>query len=88
MRTRFNRSLSSVKSLAPCFAPLRVRHTSAYDFTCRHCGEVLQIEKDLFGLLEALLGDSKEGVSAASVKDTLAELEAFRAAPEGTSEHP
>ena len=55
MRTRLNRSLSSVKSLAPCFFALRARHTSAYDFTCRHCGEVQELEKEVFSLMDGLV---------------------------------
>lgn len=91
MKTRLNRSLSSVKSLAPCFTALRVRHTSAYDFTCRHCGEVLQPEKELFILLDLLVKthDASTGVADASgtgvnqtdsVKEMLAELETLHSA--------
>ena len=58
MRSRLNRSLSSVKSLAPYYTRLRVRSTSAYDFTCRCCGTVLEPEKAMFELIEALIRDS------------------------------
>ncbi len=95
MRTRLNRSLSSVKSLAPCFMPLRVRHTSAYDFTCRHCGEVLQTEKEVFAVLEQMFKDINAATSHAqpigtdlvkpeALKDVLAELNGLRTAQEGS----
>ena len=93
MRSRLNRSLSSVKSLAHCFASLRIRHTSAYDFTCRHCGEALQPEKDLFKLLNAMcegfsVEDGKKASASAdesaSIRDTLAELEREQSRHRGT----
>jgi hypothetical protein len=86
MRTRLNRSLSSIKSLAPCFMSLRVRHTDAYDFTCRHCGEILQPEREVFALLDSvvkafgLAADKTDLGKPEPVKDLLAEAEEARAA--------
>ena len=89
MKKRLNRSLSSVKSLAPCFMPLRVRHTSAYDFTCRHCGEILQPEKEVFSLLDAMFKNlnadagktDPDPEETGSIRDFLAEVDELRRAP-------
>ncbi len=88
MRTRLNRSLSSVKSLAACFLPLRARHTSAYDFTCRHCGELLQLEREVFSLMDGLVKalNAEAGKTdvdldkTMSVRDFFAEVDELRAA--------
>ena len=61
MKRRQNRSLSSVKSLAPYFLSLRTRHAKSYDFVCRCCGTTLQPEKQVFELLEALFQVAEGG---------------------------
>ena len=54
MKNRSNRSLSSVKSLAPYFQPLRTRHAKSYDFVCHCCGTTLEPEKFVMGILGAM----------------------------------
>ncbi len=52
---RLNRSLSSIKSLAPYYLEMRARQSSDYDFRCRCCGETLEPEKLVFELLGELV---------------------------------
>ena len=80
MKTRLNRSLSSVKSLAPYFLPLRARHAKSYDFVCRCCGTTLELEKQFMGLVDAMCraaeGKTDEDLS---VRAFIEEFDAMRA---------
>jgi hypothetical protein len=79
MKSRLNRSLSSVKSLAPCFQSLRTRHTKSYDFVCRSCGTKLESEKMVVDVLGALCS-AMEGSTEAdfSVREFLEQYEEMR----------
>ena len=79
MKSRLNRSLSSVKSLAPCYQSLRTRHAKSYDFVCRCCGTKLEAEKMVVDVLGALCS-AMEGTTDAdvSVRDFLEEYEEMR----------
>lgn len=71
MKTRLNRRLSAVKSLAPIYTSLRIPSSGAYDFVCRGCGEKLTPEAEVFELLAKVIRDFSGRDQAVTVTELL-----------------